>query len=167
MNTNPDPILTPLGHKQCTESGKFLKKQLKEIEKKEGRKFDNVIVRCSPYIRTMASASRVCKELGLAKAEQSYLMCEILNPNVYGSDPLPNLEYKKKSTAKLDKEFSLQGIKFSEAKECKTYPKFPETFKQTSDRSLDIIDYHHDCVMNEDDGKMTAYIGISHGWAIW
>ena len=34
LNKNPDPILTELGHKQCIESGKFLKQQLKQIEKK-------------------------------------------------------------------------------------------------------------------------------------
>lgn len=167
MNKNPDPILTELGHKQCVESGKFLKKQLAEIEKKEGRKFDRVIVRCSPYIRTLASAGRVCKELGLKKAEYSYLICELLNANVYASNPLPKLEYKHSSAAKLDKTFNLQGIKFSEFKEAKAYPKYPETFQDTHFRALDIIDYQESCVKKEADGKMTAYIGISHGWAIY
>ena len=115
----------------------------------------------------MASAGRVCKELGLAKAEQSYLMCELLQSAVYSSNPLPDLEYKKKSASKLDKEFSLQGLKFSEFKECEAPPAYPESFKQTSDRCLRIIDYHNDCVKKEDDGKMTAYIGISHGFAIY
>ena len=107
LNKNADPILTPLGHKQCTESGKFIKSELKKIEKKEGRKFDRVIVRCSPFIRTMASAARVCKSLGIKKAEKSYLMCELLQPKVYSSNPLPQLECVKKSAAKLDKEFKL------------------------------------------------------------
>ena len=39
-----DPVLTAKGMKQAKESGQFLKVFLKEIESKEGRKFDNVIV---------------------------------------------------------------------------------------------------------------------------
>jgi len=74
-----------------------------------------------------------------------------------------------KSAAKLDKEFKLQGIKFTDSKEegVTAAPKFPESFKQTSDRCLRIIDYHNNCVKTDHDGKMTAYIGLSHGFAIY
>ena len=62
---------------------------------REGRKFDRVVVHSSPFIRTMASTARVCKELRIKKANLDYQLSEYLNINVYSTDPLAQLEYKK------------------------------------------------------------------------
>ena len=58
----------------------------------------------------MASSARVCKELGITKANLDYQLSEYLNINVYAKDPLEQLECKKLPADKLDEKFNLQGI---------------------------------------------------------
>ena len=55
----------------------------------------------------MASSARVCKELGITKANLDYQLSEYLNINVYAKDPLEQLEYKKLPADKLDEKFNL------------------------------------------------------------
>ena len=118
----PDPVLTPLGMQQATETGKYLKKYLKELEKKEGRKFDKVIVVTSPFVRSMQTAGRLSKEMGIKEAGICFQISEILNEGVFPRDPFPHLERLKMSASKLDKKYSLSGLKFKEYEEPVAHP---------------------------------------------
>ena len=53
-----------------------MKKYLAEIEKEEGRKFDEVIVEASPFVRCLSTAARIAKPLGIKKIPINYLMSE-------------------------------------------------------------------------------------------
>jgi bisphosphoglycerate-dependent phosphoglycerate mutase len=46
-----DACLTPDGIKQATETAAFMKKYLLELEQKNGKVFDEVVLECSPFIR--------------------------------------------------------------------------------------------------------------------
>ena len=46
-----DPPLTPTGISQAQVTGKFFKKQLNDIEKRLGKKFDSVLIESSPFVR--------------------------------------------------------------------------------------------------------------------
>ena len=58
---HPDAFLTKKGHAQATETGRFLKTYLANIEKREGRKFDKIILKSSPFIRSVATATSIGK----------------------------------------------------------------------------------------------------------
>ena len=56
-----DPILTDLGHQQAIETGQFLRKYLQDVEAKDGKRFDKIVVHSSPFVRTMSTAARICQ----------------------------------------------------------------------------------------------------------
>ena len=58
---HPDAFLTAKGHTQATETGKFLSSYLQSIAKREKRPFTKIVVKSSPFIRSMATAARICK----------------------------------------------------------------------------------------------------------
>ena len=74
---HPDAYLTPRGHQQATETGQFIAGELKRIEAEEGRTFDEVLLKVSPFVRTMATGARICKELGVVNATVDYNFCEL------------------------------------------------------------------------------------------
>ena len=82
-----DPPLTPLGLEQAKATGIFLKNYFGEND----FKFDKIVVHCSPFIRTMQSASQIALELGLeGDFEICYSASEVLLPHVYkDGNPMP------------------------------------------------------------------------------
>ena len=85
-----------------------------KIADQEGRKFDQIMIKASPFVRTMATAARIGKELSITKVALDWCFCEILATFLYKSNPLPNMEVRKKSAEDLDKEYELQGITFND-----------------------------------------------------
>lgn len=53
-----DPPLTPLGVTQVEETGIYLKRYIEE------NKFDEVVIECSPFIRTVQTAAIIAKAVG-------------------------------------------------------------------------------------------------------
>ena len=84
-----DPVLTALGMKQARESGKFLKTLLRQIEQKEGRKFDNVVIQCSPFMRARQTASKIGKAIGKDRVEVNYLLSELMHARMFPASPIP------------------------------------------------------------------------------
>ena len=56
-----DPSLTDFGFEQAKLTGKYLK----EYFDTNGMNFDKVIIECSPFIRTMQTASQIARELNV------------------------------------------------------------------------------------------------------
>ena len=87
-----DPMLTPTGHAQASETGKFLRTQLEQLAVQEDRPFSSILLKTSPFIRVMATAARISKELSIAQVDIDYTFCEFLSTTMFGSNPIPNLE---------------------------------------------------------------------------
>ena len=67
-----DPILTPLGHQQARETGKFLRAEIARIEQLEGRKFDAINVSASPFARTISTCTEIAKGVGATNINLDY-----------------------------------------------------------------------------------------------
>ena len=59
-------------------TGKFIQQFLQQIEKKEGRKFAQIIIWTSPFARCIQTASNVAKVLGVQQVEINYLFGEVI-----------------------------------------------------------------------------------------
>ena len=105
---HPDAYLTPRGHKQATETGEFLVSELARIEAEEGRSFDEITVKCSPFVRCMATSARICKQINIERVEIDYNYCEWLTADLYPNDnPMPHLSIRNKDAVTLNTEFNL------------------------------------------------------------
>ena len=60
-----------------------MKQHLQEIEVKEGKKFDKIIINSSPYIRTISTAARICKENDIEKLNLDYNFCEWMEEKMH------------------------------------------------------------------------------------
>lgn len=58
-----DPPITVRGLTQAANTGKFLKKYFSDYD----MKFDQVVIKTSPFIRTIMTATQIAKELGISK----------------------------------------------------------------------------------------------------
>lgn len=104
---HPDAYLTPRGHKQATETGQFLATELQRIAAEEGRAFDEIVVKVSPFVRTMATSARICKEIGVQNVAIDYNFCELLATFLYSEDPIVRLSVRKQDASSLNQEFNL------------------------------------------------------------
>ena len=104
---HPDPILTKIGHQQAIETGDYLVQRFKQIEETEGKAIDQVIVKSSPFIRTMATCARICTQIKIDEVDLDYHYCEWLSTYLYSKNPIPKLEVRKKNGPELDEEFDL------------------------------------------------------------
>ena len=57
-----------------------------------GCKFDQVILESSPFMRVMATASRVAKALNIEEVGINYLYSEFLSDGVYETNPMKRLQ---------------------------------------------------------------------------
>lgn len=71
----------------------------------------------SPMVRTMATASRIAKHLGVTDIKINYMFSEWQSSGLFDENPMPFIEFKNKSSQQLDKEYNLQGIKFHDTKD--------------------------------------------------
>ena len=113
-----------------------MRQHLKDIEKKEGKPFDKIVVNSSPYIRTVSTASRICKENDIESIELDYTFCEWMEENMHkGRDPLPMLAINNLSYEDLDQQYDLQGITFNQV-DSSVIKKASETFPENRDDVL-------------------------------
>jgi phosphohistidine phosphatase SixA len=54
-------------------------------------KFDKIIIECSPFMRTMQTASSIAEALGVEEVEINYLSTEHLYTDFPDANPVPNL----------------------------------------------------------------------------
>ena len=111
---HPDAHLTPRGHKQAVETGQFLSSELSRIEAEEGRSFDEILVKCSPFVRCMATTARICKQINIESVSIDYNYCEWLADFLYSDNPVPHLSIRNKDSVTLNTEFNLQDISFTD-----------------------------------------------------
>ena len=78
-----DPPLTDKGIKQAYETGLALKKFLYEDQA-----CSEVILECSPFLRTLMTAAQIAKGIGHAKIRINYLYCELLAGWIFEECPL-------------------------------------------------------------------------------
>ena len=102
---HPDAFLTPLGHQQARETGVFLMNELQKIEMQEGRSFDQVLVKTSPFVRCLATCARICKEIGVEQVKVDYNFCELMSEYLYTKNPVPHIELRKKNPADLNQDY--------------------------------------------------------------
>ena len=85
-----------------------MKNLLAEIEEKEGRKFDSIVMESSPFMRVMTTASIVAKELSIDNIKIDWLHSEY-------NCPIPKIEFKNKTLEEIDEEYDLGGIRFEDS----------------------------------------------------
>ena len=90
-----DINLSPKGRIQAKETGIFVKKYVSELETKQGKKFDKIIVQTSPFLRCRATAARIAKPLKVTEIDINYRMSEWQTLPYITSNPLPHLKFKK------------------------------------------------------------------------
>jgi len=100
-----DPPLTKLGIEQAKEAGRLLKVYI------AAQKFDEVIIECSPFIRTVQTASYIAKELGhQAPIRVQYRHAEWLF-TYYKEDPLPELNIRNRAKEEIVRDYT-KGVDF-------------------------------------------------------
>ena len=102
-----DPPLTPTGLVQASEAGDFLKEYI------EKNKFDEVIMECSPFIRTVQTATQIAKKIGITKIKINYKLSELLATCFFPENPIDKLITRTKEHDKILKDFS-EGIDFDD-----------------------------------------------------
>ena len=82
---------------------------MKEIEIREKRKFDKVIVSSSPFIRTMTTGALICERIGVKEISLDYNFCEWQTPEIFkdNNPPLPMLEVRNHSLEELENIYML------------------------------------------------------------
>ncbi len=61
----------------------------------EAQRFDEVVIECSPFIRTVQTASLIAKEIGYSKPiKVQYRFCEWLNTMIFQENPFPTLNVR-------------------------------------------------------------------------
>ena len=98
-----DPPLTPLGVTQVEETGHFLKRYV------EQHGFEEVIIECSPFIRTVQTAAIIAKAIGKSKVRVQYKYHEWLHPAFYDNNPMEDLYLRNRSKEEIKKVF-MQGV---------------------------------------------------------
>ena len=97
-----DPPLTPLGVTQVEETGHYLKRYV------EQHGFDEIVIECSPFIRTVQTAAIIAKAIGKSKVRVLYKYHEWLHPAFYDSSPMHELYLRNLGKEEIKKLF-LQG----------------------------------------------------------
>ena len=80
---NIDSQLTQTGKQQAIETGWFIHQTLEQIEDIEGKRFGQIKVSSSPFVRCMLTASKICSVLNVSAFELNYNYCELLLQSRY------------------------------------------------------------------------------------
>jgi broad specificity phosphatase PhoE len=78
-----DPPLCKTGISHAEKTGLYLKKYFED----ENMKFDKIIIKCSPFIRTIMTASQVAKQLGIKELLIDSSMGEYLSELIFEENP--------------------------------------------------------------------------------
>ena len=74
---------------QAKLTGQMLYQSLSDI------KFDKLIIECSPFIRTMQTASQIANEFKTKEIIVNFQACEILIEHDFKFDPIPSIEFSQ------------------------------------------------------------------------
>ena len=158
-----DPPLTPLGVQQATETGRFFKEYLKT------HKFDDIVIECSPFIRTMMTGAAIAKEIGFSQITVNHHFCEWMSDNFFDWNHLPELMVRNPDIypkENIIKEY-LGGIGYVDEdkgyEESLTY--YPESKDNCYDRNQRLI--QHVCEGYEGSkDKRVLHIIVTHGYHV-
>ena len=144
-----------------------MKAELARIEAEEGRTFDEIVVKASPFVRTMATCARICKQINIENVAIDYDYCEWLSEYLYTVNPMPLLSMRNKDAATLNTEFDLLDIAFTDNDEgfnlANTH--FVEDKEQGRKRATANINRKMEQTKAQS-GKLVADITVSHGFFI-
>ena len=99
-----DAPLTERGHQQATEAGLFLKSEIERIQQLEGRNFDQIYFKTSPFSRCMSTCSQMAKanDLTTDAINVDYRYAEWLADWLYPAEsPLPHLDLRNNEMSAL------------------------------------------------------------------
>ena len=82
----PDPPLTPKGHLQARATAFFLRQYLQQYHSGI-----EVSLESSPFLRTMQTLDKIGRELRISACKLNYRAQEVLFPEAYKSNPIPQL----------------------------------------------------------------------------
>ena len=93
-----DPPLSVKGMAQASATGKYLANFLKEINIDLSR----ILIKVSPFSRTLMTASCIAEELGVKTLQVDSTLHEFLGEQMFEENPFPKIEiYKCKSKQQL------------------------------------------------------------------
>ncbi|TNV76018.1 hypothetical protein FGO68_gene2757 [Halteria grandinella] len=101
-----DPPLTDLGIKQAQHTGQWLRNYIME------QKFDEIVIECSPFIRTMQTASHIAQSIKHPCVTVKYQYSEWLYPIFYHTNPILELYVRNRPAEEIQKTF-LNGQQFT------------------------------------------------------
>lgn len=104
-----DPPLSYRGLEIATETGIGLKKYLRE------NNYTQVKIFSSPFLRSLQTASRVAKEVGVDTIQIDYLLSEALYTYVCKENPYPHILISKHSKEFIMQKY-LSGVNFIDVK---------------------------------------------------
>jgi len=87
------------------ETAQYLKKYITD------NKYDEVVLECSPFIRTIQTAAIIAKVIGHKRIRVQYKFTECLHPAFYEENPVPHLYVRNRSPDQISKLF-LEGMPF-------------------------------------------------------
>jgi broad specificity phosphatase PhoE len=124
--------------KQAAETGEFFRQYL------ETHKFDEVLIECSPFIRTMMTGAGIAKALGHKSIRINHHFCEWMSPMFFETNHLPDLMTRRTDLHRKEDliERYLGGIDYIDEsigwEESLTY--FPESKEACAERNRRLID---------------------------
>ena len=135
-----DPILTETGVRQARETGEFLKAHLEKLVEKEGRDFEEVIIKTSPFIRCVQTAANIASELDKDIFTVDWGFSEFLGEYLFDEDPIPKLEVQDSGRRKLNETYQLRNVSLhgivpdDRFYDLSLTPVYPETEVKADDR---------------------------------
>ena len=154
-----DPPLTDKGVKQARETGVSLKKFLAE----EG--YQEVIIECSPFLRTMMTAAHIAKGLGHTKIRVNYLFSELMASDLFWEPPLPSSALKTKEKKHLIEKY-LDGIEVEDTETFFEHAKglYPETRPEGRQR-IELMKSEFKKMYGKAEKKV-AHLAVTHGFFV-
>ena len=74
-------------------------------------KFEEVVLECSPFIRTIQTAAIIAKVINHKHIRVQYKYTECLHPAFYEENPVPHLYVRNRKPEEISRMF-LEGMKF-------------------------------------------------------
>ena len=80
--------------------------------------YTEVLIECSPFIRTMMTAANIAKGLGIRKIKINYLYSELLGDNLFETCPMKHTLIRNKDPRDLVEHY-LDGVEFEDSESFK------------------------------------------------
>ena len=118
-----DPPLTTHGIEWSDATGKWLQTYLSQ------NGYKKIIIRSSPFLRTLQTASSIAKALNIDSIEVEYSVHECLYKKLFPCNPDSSLMIRTKSVKEVSEKY-LNGVKFVDHTDCDDYEKFRSIFPE-------------------------------------